>query len=627
MNHPINPKFIHISLGLLAFWVLIPYVFTGFASADDIQYSLNALNGGIWDLSVQFAKDQGRFHFLFSSPAGHFAYIFHNLLISKLINILLIFSNIILISVIIRHLLKDKWTAYLVFLFIVVFITGKGIYNPLVCYPTYFSGSFSLLLLSLFFAIKYAQTYQNRFRYFSAIIYAVTILYYESYILYFPVIALLLCYFDSKPNEQSFWQQQWGNIKTCLPHIIVVLLYLTAYVGFRFAYPSHYGGASIAAHFSILNVTKAVLNFATGAYPLLNALSKSHTVYGSALYFKDSFSHILYFIFSEHFEWIVKSIVVGFLVSYFMKKSELQLNRRFLIIFCISFLYIFIPHIPLALTEKYLEYGGFANYVTTYFAFYAVMICTATTFIYLFFKIKQKHCKTIYVIVLSMIIGLASIINDYANYHTVKYLRKSMHTMTFMSKISNTPEYKALPDKTFIFAPQLYNNFPDIMYIFSQGFNWSTFCYLESGRKDRIISSSAQELVTELKNSSKTPYVFTYGRNQNDMDQYIAMAKISALSKIDTAKQTFVTDTAIVYYYSNNKTFSLSFRTLSTTDSIAIINGTSFIVHNNNLELEVENKIYKNQLMRISINAKSIDVKSISVSNNGSSNGYPLILE
>ena len=617
-----------ISLIIISLWVLVPYIFTGFASADDIQYALNTQIGGVWDYSVQFAKDQGRFHFLISSPLGHSVYLFHNLLISKFFNMLLVLSNIYLVNLIIKSIFKDKWIGYIVFLFSLVFISGKGIYNPIVCYPMYFSGSFSMILLSLYFAVQYSLSKRNTYRILSAIIYAVGILFYETYLFYFPLFALILCYLNPNIEKITFVRRQWENIKICLLHILVISIYFIAYFGFRIAYPSHYGGATIATNFTIMNVVNATLKFASGAYPLALAFSNSWTTFGGASYFsKDTISHILFFIFSEHFEWICKSILVGILTYTFVTKFEGVYKKRFIFVCIIALLYVYIPHLPLALTQKYLEYGGFQNYVTTYFAFFAIMICLTLLLIFLFSRLKKEKSKSIYLFVLSLIIGLSSILNDYANYQTVKFLRKPMHIMDFMTMISQTPDYKALPDNTFIYSPQMYTNCPDLSYFFSEGFNWSAYFYFESGKKVTVFSTSTKELMNEMRNSQKTPYFFTYGRNYTDIDQYLAMGAISPLSHIDTLQQTILADSAVIYYYSNSKSFLVTFKLQSEKDSVAFVNNDTIPVKNKTVELSVNNQVYSNKMMRLFIKAKSIEMKSIIISNNCTSNGVPFELK
>ena len=618
-------RIIELLLFLIAMTVLMPYVFIGPASADDMQYALNAQTDNLWELTLSFARHQGRFHFLLTWPFGYFAYFIKNDIVARLINVLFILSNVLIVSTIIKLIVQNKWIGYLIFLISFVFISGKGFYNPIACYPMYFSGSFTIILLALLFCVKYAKSQKNTFRIVSASFFAFGIIFYETYLLYSLLIGLIIWFLFPFEQQDSFLKKLKKTLLVCLPYLLVLLCYFIAYFGFRHLYPSQYEGASVSSHFSVLNVFNAVLNFASGAYPLFLAFSNSWTTYVGAPYFlQDTRSHIIYTIISEHFDWIVKAIISGFLTYYFVKKLENIPRKSILIVLLIVFAYIYIPHIPLAVTEKYLAYGGFQNYVTTYFAFIAVMVCFTLLFVLL---LSSRKSKTVFVIIFAVFISLSSIFTDYANFHTVTFLRKSMHITHFMSAIAKTDDYKNIPDQSLIYAPQLYSSTPDAGFMFSQGFNWSTFFYFESGKKERGISPNPYDLITEFKKGQRPTYFFTYAKNQEGIDQCLTISQISPLSHIDSLNQTILADSSIIYYYSQNKAFILSFRTVGIKDSIAIINNDTFPIKHNVVELSVNNLNYANRMMRITIKAKAIEMNSVNISNNYTTVGKPLLLQ
>jgi hypothetical protein len=111
------------------------------------------------------------------------------------------------------------------------------------------------------------------------------------------------------------------------------------------------------------------------------------------------------------------------------------------------------------------------------------------------------------------------------------------------------------------------------------------------------------------------------------MDQFISFSSISAKSQIDSVKESLNSDSTFVLYSSPNKTFTITFNSIS--DSIEkslIVNNQNFYTKQKHIELDITNKNYKNSIMIIKIKSSDIDLKSISISNIMSSGGFPVTL-
>jgi hypothetical protein len=598
-----------VLLGVIGLITLIPFIFTGFSNGDDIAYFINARVGHFWDTANVYAKDQGRFNFLISVPIAECFYMFDNFLISKFISIILIFIDFIIIGYIAKELFGDKLYGYLCFLLIVVFISIKGIYNPIVSYPGYFSGSFLLILFAIYFALRYKNLGEKKYRLMSAIFFSIGLLFYETYIMYLPLIMIIVSTINLGKETPIK-----AKLKMVLPFFLIGLIYCSVYIAYRVAHPGAYEGAKFASKISLSHFFVTFLNFATGSYPMTMTFIGGIATYGGASYFtSDSIKNILYIIFSDHFEWIIKSFIISVMFYYIMQKITLPKPKNVLLILLIAFLYIYIPNIPLSLTAKYLSSGGLPYYTTTYFSMFSVIICFTIFLILLCSRIRNyKHKGSIYLIV-SIFIGSISIFNDYANYHAVKALRIPLNVFNAADKFVQTKEYSFIQDNSYMYSPLFFDNREDIVHI-TYSNNWIDYLYFKSNKKAVIYSNSKDELIRRINNNIRPIYYLNYGRNQYDKDLFFAFSTISEKSKIDSINNYIVSDSVTIYYYSNNKTFSIFFET-NNNDNTFLVNNEQYQKSRNFVEFDVLNKNYQNDFAAIKIKANEIDLNSIRVTN------------
>jgi len=600
----------YIALSLVVLSALVPYIFTGFGSADDIGYSINEQLGGIWTLADIYAKDHGRFYFYITIPYIHFAYVFNNIIISKAFNTILLIADIIMAGLVIKDAFKNKWIGFLLVLFISVFMSGKGSYNPLACYPMNFSFSFFLLTCSIFFSLQYYNGERLLYVWLSAIFLFFSSLFYEAYLMYVPLLLVIVNLSIEKVKTASFLKQLENRIKVSLPIIVALLLYLTLYVSFRLIHPSNYLGAKLSSKLSIISVLNTMENFSSGAYPLSLTFGNHGTNIGGGSFFAHTaFSTILYSIIAEHFDWILKTGLIVGLYIYIVSNIKQFDKKIFVVVFSLSFLYIFLPHFPLAISERYSTSNGLPYYVTTYFAFYAVMICLVSLVLLIYFSCKNKIAQKSILVISSILLGISSICNDYSNFRTVQYLRQPLEMVSFMQKIANTDELLLIPQKSVIYAPQMYDT-PDVNFLFSQGFDWSNYFYTVNNRRSLAFTQS-----TLMLDTARNKYYMHYGRNSNTNDQYIAFTSITKKSHIDSLNESIIADTATVYYYSQNKDFTLLFNRLqSSLDSIVVINRDTFYFKQKNVVISFKNKDLKNSFMHFVIRTKDLDMKSVYIS-------------
>ncbi|MFA6404138.1 MAG: hypothetical protein WCX31_21310 [Salinivirgaceae bacterium] len=333
--------------------VLIPFINSGIAEGDDAELFLRGLSGNISSDAIIYAKDAGRFYFLITKPLYGLPYLLNSLILIKTINIFFLILILILVSMIVKQLFKSQWLAYLCYLLLLTFIAFKGENNPVISFQWYFTGSFIFILSSILFALKHNETGKPSYRIYSIVFYSIGLLFYEVYLLYLPILILANLSFISDWNDNFLKDTLWDISKRSLPYVYVGLVYIVLYFSYRIFYPGTYSGTAIAKGFKIGDGFDTVLNLSSGAYPGYFFFHGKYIFQQTSPLIKNHIQNIGYVFETANYLWYVKAIVTGILSYLFLSAIEIKNIKRSLIVLVLAVLYVFIPHIPLALTDKY----------------------------------------------------------------------------------------------------------------------------------------------------------------------------------------------------------------------------------------------------------------------------------
>ncbi|MDF2456289.1 MAG: hypothetical protein K0R51_2282 [Cytophagaceae bacterium] len=626
-----NEFYFLIALLAVTVATLFPFIFTGFATGDDIQYYVTYHTRDIWDMGFRYAQGNGRFYFAFMMPIFYewLPYVLDSYTAPKFINVILIALNYFLFALIIKEVLNNKWIGFLCYLIGMVLISIKGVNNPIVSYPIYFSLSFSLILYSLYTAIKYQHTLLRKYKWYSVISFALGLLFYENYLIYLPLIVGFIAYPQLANKEDGWFLRFKKSFVTVLPFSIVVVLYMAAYISWRLIYNEYsYGGAMLSKENTLLDFLNTITSLSKGAYPLFFYFS-GHSIFQENSYLLGNHVHGLPNVFiNMKLEWFFKAVIVGLLFYYIIEKMHAVNKRKLLYTSIVGVVFIYTPQLLLASTEKYMSLVkccGLTNYLTTYFSFFPVAMLLGFVLLLPLFSITSQNLLTYYKIFITVLIGMASIVNDYTNDHAVRDLRNTLYTFEAMDEFVKTKEFKTIPDTCFIYAPQLYKSNSEISYMFAQYYDWSDYFGIKSGKK--IVVPSAPEEFNPNGTDIKNFYYLNYGHNRKTVDQFFALAKLNEYPA-HAVDLPVLSDSVTVFYYSTYKTFSIVLQTKDIpSDSVIIVNGKSYPMKNDYIELVLRYKNNKDLFKPITIKAKNIDVKSLTVMHNSNSLGTAVELE
>ncbi|PKP08793.1 MAG: hypothetical protein CVU09_14680 [Bacteroidetes bacterium HGW-Bacteroidetes-4] len=618
--------FLLLILASITAFVLVPFINTGIVEGDDAEFFLLGLSNRIFDNAFNYARDAGRFYFLITQPFNIIPYTIDNLILIKSINILLLITDLLLVSLIIFKLLHNKWLAFFNYLLLLTFITIKGENNPITSFNWYFTGSFLFILGSIFYALKYSEKDKVIFKSISVGLFALGLLFYEVYLLYLPIVAIASLNNKNLTKPQVSKQKLIYVLKRWFPYILTGIIYLVCYFGFRLFYPGTYSGTAIASSFDLNKVFDTVFDLARGAYPGYFYFFGKSLFWETSDLLQNHIQNLGYLIEKSNYLWHFKAIVSAILTFIFLKAVKLDSLKKVLFILFVAALYIYIPQIPLALTEKYTYlYPGMDNYITTFFAFFAVAIVLAAFFSLVSF-INHKIVKLLTILSISLFVGLGSLITDYINHHTVRWLHHSVNTLKCMDKFIETETFNILPENALVYSPQLYSNSMGYGFAYTR-FKWGDYAFLRTKKKIHFMGTK-DELLQAFEKSTQPLYYLKYDYDTKSADRMLALGPIAENSVIENVNMLIYADSLTCFYYSSNKVFNLSFaygKNSFVTKTFSVLDKT-FISPSNFGSIKVGYHNYRDYFKPIKIKAKSIDMNSLSVSNLTNENPIDIII-
>lgn len=563
-------KFIWFILIILALIRLVPLINTGFVAGDDIYSYMAAYKGYLWGESSTQAQNFGRFYFIITQPLYTLPFL-AGVKVAKVINIIFLLGCFIAVSLVLTSIFKSKWIGYLSFLFSITFLPIRDPNNPAISYPGYFTLSFLLVLLGIYFAIICHKTGKRRLYILSLIFYATGLLFYEVYLFYLPLLIFIIGIKPFRDNKK-FRDKIICSLKRTMPFILAGVAYLTAYFVYRVYYPAQYDGTALAEKITLADSWSVIKNLSKGAYPNYYFSRISELLSEQSYLLVGHKNNILYTLQHARIEWIAKGLLIGVLAFFFIKNTKLTKFGITIALAILFFIYIYIPHIPLSISVKYIYYQkccGMDFYITAFFSFFAVISLLAII-VNLAQYFKVRWVSMVFNIVFSVIIFGLSILSDYVYQACINDMKTTATTFTFMDRYFKTDDYKSLPDNACIYAPNLYNPSSRISYVYLQGFYWGQYAKLKTQKMVSFINNK-NILIENIEKGNPNCYYLNFGYDRKANNQFICYGKLSNRSKVDSVNNTYLTNEATLIYYSTYKEFSVFVTSQSSfTDTICI---------------------------------------------------------
>jgi len=582
-------KFIWFLFAITIIVTIAPFFKIGFTTADDVISYTSYLYDSIFPDSWGYAKVAGRFYFIITKPLYSLPYVGDSFIFSKIIQHLSLLLSYAMVAVLITKIFNSREIALLFFLVLLMATPISTNYHiPFIAYPFYFTFSFALLISAVLLFIKYTETNKYKFLFLSAIIFFVSLLFYETYLLFlfFFCIWLFVRNIKQSGGVKNFFKSK-TTYKEIIPFASAGLLYIILYFGFRMLLENEgdiYSGSSFAQNFSWQNFLTVLYELTHTVFPLqifnldLDYINRLELSYN---YSATSFVSILK---NTDLSTIVNiAVQLAIFIYLFIRLKNISGYKKLGLGILFSLLFAFLSHSVLAMSEKYntTEATTIKGYVTSYYSYFGIWLAILL-FVIIIYKLvkKNKYLKYTAIVLFSVAFAYISIVNSYSNRILARGWEQSKIRFSAIDEMIKKDAFKDCPDGSLIYSPDIYwtNVFGYVPVPDGRDCSWGYYIHVKSGAKIDFILSS--DRMIEAHNEFPDAKIFRLVKNYTsiDNDMLFVLAEVDKNSiNWDKGKDMFVDATctrAKVYYYSKSNDFVVQFKTVeNANDGFALING------------------------------------------------------
>jgi len=598
-----------------------PLFLSGFGCPDDLN-NYFVLKGGSISSNKQFlAELAGRFYYLIIHPMYLVPYISDNPVVIKLFHHIPLIAGFILFAIILFRLMHSKELSFFYFLVFLVIAQASRHTSLFLTYPFFFTFSFDLLLLSFLFLLNYFKNSGKYNLFLSVFLFTAGLLFYESYLLYLIILAIMIFAFRSKKGE-NILQVLKHSFMIFLPFLVVGILYVAAYLIYRIYHPSHYTGTSFDLNnLTLSNFFSAIWKLSITSYPL-TVFTESGTLFTEKSELILGYSPVvLKLILNARIEWIIKGICVA-ITGFILLAGIARIKFKTLLAgILLSVLLIIIPAIPMALSVKYIEYTlqhEMRGYVCTFFSLFGTVLLISILIGYLINLLNFNFLlKRIMILLSAVCFFTFSVLTDFTNYSIAKDFRSDNLRLYALDELMKTDTFLSIPPYSFFYTKDLYNSISiSAGGLIQQNFDWGYYMFIKTHVPQQSFRNY-KDINVNNQDSIKPIYYLSMLQAEKSEEIMLVLAKMAPKGRKDTIPGQF-TDKVWVLYYSPCKTFSVSFRckddTLNTDTELKVNQMERKIIPGKNFEMTIYNTKKNEAATFFSISLPDIDLKSIRIS-------------
>ncbi len=460
----------------------------------------------------------------------------------------------------------------MVFLLLITFLTVTPHYFiPIISYPFFFTFSFSVFLISILLLLKYNGAKKYRYLLFSAILFFISLLFYETYLIFGFFIGCFIIIKSFVENKKNMFHKT-SFYKEVLPFISVAAIYVIVYFAYRYNIQTNegfYEGSSFAKDFSIANFFKILWNYNKAAFPTFVYHASQDVISQNSL-LEAGHQHNFWYILRNSPIIVIVNAILQCIVFFFLCKemkpniSWKKIGFGILVVALISIS----AHILLACSEKYntTSWHKHNGYVTTFYSYFCVTLIIGLT-IYACIKAcyRNNYLKYSILSLFTIILFCVSIIIGYSNDHLSRDWQKSQNRFVLVDQLVKENIFDAIDSNAIIFDAELSKTISCSGYwICDGGFRWKDYIFIKTGKKFNLtpdVNTIKEQM--ELNPQQEIYYIAKYETAKNT-DVLVALSKIDDNSSIDFENEEnpfwkATSKTARVYYYSAYKNFMFGF--------------------------------------------------------------------
>ena len=565
---------------------LAPFFKVGITSADDLGNYTRYLDGTVFSSSWIFARDAGRFYFIITIPIYSLPYVGDSFIFTKIIQNLFLLLSYAMAAILIKKFFNSREIALLFFLVLLMATPISANYHiPFIAYPFYFTFSFALLISAVLLFIKYTETNKYKFLIFSAIIFFISLLFYETYLLFLLFFCIWLFVRNIKLSGgfKNFFKSK-TTYKEIVPFASAGLLYVILYFGFRLLLKNEgeiYSGSSFAQNFSWKNFLTVLYELTHTVFPLQIFNLNIDYINRSELSFNSGATSFISILKNIELSTIVNiAVQLAIFIYLFLRLKNISGYKKLGLGILFSLLFAFLSHSVLAMAEKYntVDAATIKGYVTSYYSYFGIWLAILLFAIIIYKLVKKnKYLKYTTIVLFSAAFAYVSIVNSYSNRVMARGWEQSQIRFSTINEMIEKEAFKDCPYGSLIYSPDMY--WSDILgyVLVAQGFNWGTYVNIKSGTQLNIISSADRMIEAHYELPDAKIYRLVKIHTSIDNDVLFVLAEVDKNSiNWDKGKDMFVDATctrAKVYYYSKSNDFVVQFKTVENANNgFALIN-------------------------------------------------------
>lgn len=326
----------------------------------------------------------------------------------------------------------DKKTAYLSVLLFFALATFTHMHNLFISYVFCHQILIGIILLSIYYFLKYYDERKRRYLLVSAVLYVAASAIYEGMVPFWGLF-LILAWMKEKDKKKVI-----GDI---LIHSILLMVWLAVYFYWQTLHPTSYEGGQF--YFGdIVGSLYAICLYSIGSFPLLSLVGDAFASQLSVLRGQTQISDLI--------TWQI--ILTAALTAFVFAKliPTIQWDKKRGKILLAALLAMFLPNVILGFTSKYIASAKkliFA-YLTSFYSWFFMIIVMLLVAVFLYQKLRWKKPVLVILTCMVFICSLGAGINN--TIWDLEYTRRAAPMKAF-DKLVSSERIAEVEDNTYIY--------------------------------------------------------------------------------------------------------------------------------------------------------------------------------
>lgn len=557
--------YITVIWGLVIVLALIPFFRVGFTTGDDLDFYMNRLQGPHYWLTeaASHAQQHGRFFVYLTKPFAYIPYLVDRFYCIKIVQYLSLLSAYGVFAYFVFKIFKSKSLSLILLLALITWMQITFNHHiPITAYPFSFPFAFTLCLCACLLFIRYTENARYGLVIWSAVLFFVTFLFYENYLLFAGAFGLYILIRNIRLHSLRNVFKTPAFYKEILPFCLAVIAYLIPYFIYRQYFASVYSGTVFAHNFSFSHFCHILWRCSTIMLPGMNFLMEQSTLVFNSPLLGGYTPNLFFALTHAPIHVYVLAVLTSLLFVHYMTRTETQIPYAKLIYgFVIAVACSFLSHTLVAATER-LNIGWYSwmrGYST---CFYALFGMTLAIILALFgiVQLCRPH-KWLHSTVVAGATGLmfvTVVLTGIANDSISREWQRSQNRFAILDDLAKSDYFQNIPDGSILYGPDLQHTINWGIHINRPAQFMERYLRIRSG-KTYFYATTPEDLYAT---AEAHPEALVFSLNTGETVKACEM--MLAVSAVGTARElqrqpveSWRAQAADIFYYSPTKDYVL----------------------------------------------------------------------